>query len=81
MARLCYQTDFLPWHCCWSSMATTERGLRSCMWGTQLTCCCQIDVGHGRKAIVIFVPVPLLPNWHKIQQRYDSQPLCCASSC
>lgn len=29
----------------------------------------QIDVGHGRKAIVIFVPVPLLPGWHKSQQR------------
>jgi len=29
----------------------------------------QIDVGSGRKAIVIFVPVPLLPAWHKIQQR------------
>ncbi len=29
----------------------------------------QIEVGHGRKAIVIFVPVPLLSAWHKSQQR------------
>lgn len=30
----------------------------------------QIDVSHGKKAIVIFVPVPLLPGFHKVQQRY-----------
>ena len=29
----------------------------------------QIEVGHGRKAIVIFVPVPLLQGFHKVQQR------------
>ncbi|KAJ9659369.1 ribosomal protein S7A [Coniosporium apollinis] len=29
----------------------------------------EIEVGHGRKAIVIFVPVPLLQGWHKSQQR------------
>ncbi|KAG9195576.1 hypothetical protein G6011_00697 [Alternaria panax] len=29
----------------------------------------EIEVGHGRKAIVIFVPVPLLSGWHKAQQR------------
>jgi len=29
----------------------------------------EIEVGHGRKAIVIFVPVPSLPGWHKVQQR------------
>ncbi|KAK4961584.1 ribosomal protein S7A [Elasticomyces elasticus] len=28
-----------------------------------------IEVGHGRKAIVIFVPVPLLVGWHRSQQR------------
>ena len=32
----------------------------------------QIEVGHGKKAIVIFVPVPLLLNFHKVQQRYAS---------
>lgn len=30
----------------------------------------QVEVGHGKKAIVIFVPVPLLPGFHKVQQRY-----------
>ncbi|KAF1827755.1 ribosomal protein S7e [Dissoconium aciculare CBS 342.82] len=29
----------------------------------------EIEVGHGRKAIVIFVPVPLLQGWHRSQQR------------
>lgn len=29
----------------------------------------QIETGHGKKAIVIFVPVPLLQGWHRSQQR------------
>jgi small subunit ribosomal protein S7e len=29
----------------------------------------QIEVGHGKKAIVIFVPVPLLQGFRKVQQR------------
>jgi hypothetical protein len=29
----------------------------------------QVDVGHGRKALIIFVPIPLLAQWHKSQQR------------
>src|ERR1700761_3576634 len=29
----------------------------------------QLEVGHGKRAIVVFVPVPLLPGFHKIQQR------------
>jgi hypothetical protein len=29
----------------------------------------QVEVGHGKKAIIVFVPVPLLGNFHKIQQR------------
>ena len=33
-------------------------------------CAMQIEVGQGKKAIVIFVPVPLLQGFHKIQQRY-----------
>ena len=32
----------------------------------------ELEVGHGKKAIVIFVPVPLLQSFHKIQQRYAS---------
>ncbi|KIV88053.1 40S ribosomal protein S7 [Exophiala mesophila] len=29
----------------------------------------ELEVGHGKRAIVIFVPVPLLANFHKVQQR------------
>ncbi len=29
----------------------------------------QIEVGHGKKAIVIFVPVPTLQGFHRVQQR------------
>lgn len=29
----------------------------------------EVEVGKGKKAIVVFVPVPLLPQYHKIQQR------------
>ncbi|RMZ86430.1 hypothetical protein DV736_g6342, partial [Chaetothyriales sp. CBS 134916] len=29
----------------------------------------ELEVGHGKRAIVLFVPVPLLPGFHKIQQR------------
>ncbi|KAK8049845.1 40S ribosomal protein S7 [Apiospora phragmitis] len=28
-----------------------------------------IEVGHGKKAIAIFVPVPLLQGFHRVQQR------------
>lgn len=30
----------------------------------------QLEVGQGKRAIVIFVPVPLLPAFHKVQQRW-----------
>jgi small subunit ribosomal protein S7e len=29
----------------------------------------ELEVGHGKRAIVIFVPVPLLAGFHKVQQR------------
>ncbi|KAK7746110.1 ribosomal protein S7A [Diatrype stigma] len=29
----------------------------------------EIEVGHGKKAIVIFVPVPSLAGFHRVQQR------------
>ncbi|OAL22937.1 40S ribosomal protein S7 [Fonsecaea multimorphosa] len=29
----------------------------------------QLEVGHGKRAVVIFVPVPLLAGFHKVQQR------------
>lgn len=40
----------------------------------------QIEVGHGKKAIAIFVPVPLLQGFHKIQQRYEKYPILQVSS-
>ena len=30
----------------------------------------QLEVGSGKKAIIVFVPVPLLDGFHKVQQRY-----------
>ncbi|KAL1921199.1 40S ribosomal protein eS7 [Calcarisporiella thermophila] len=35
----------------------------------QITAAKELEIGGGRKAIVIFVPVPLLEQFHKIQQR------------
>ncbi|KAH0841278.1 40S ribosomal protein S7 [Fonsecaea monophora] len=29
----------------------------------------ELEVGHGKRAIVVFVPVPLLAGFHKVQQR------------
>merc|ERR1711959_12413 len=43
--------------------------LRSSLRPLQFVSAREIEVGHGRKAIVIFVPVPLLQGWHKVQQR------------
>ena len=36
---------------------------------SRLTINLQVEVTHGKKAIIIFVPVPLLQAFHKIQQR------------
>ena len=35
----------------------------------QFTAAKEIEIGHGRKAIVIFVPVPQLKQFHKVQSR------------
>ncbi|PTB75688.1 ribosomal protein S7e [Trichoderma longibrachiatum ATCC 18648] len=32
----------------------------------------EIEVGHGKKAIVIFVPVPALQGFHRVQQRISA---------
>ena len=49
----------------------------------QISAAREVDVRGGKKAIVIFVPVPQLKAFHKVQQRYVSsvQPdllSCCA---
>ncbi|KAI8905134.1 ribosomal protein S7e [Gorgonomyces haynaldii] len=41
------------------------KGLR----GLQFTGAKEIEIGHGRKAIVVFVPVPLLKQFQKIAAR------------
>jgi len=35
----------------------------------QISTAKEVDLSGGKKAIVIFVPVPLLKSFHKIQQR------------
>jgi small subunit ribosomal protein S7e len=37
----------------------------------QISAAREVDVRGGKKAIVVFVPVPQLKAFHKIQQRYD----------
>ncbi|CAF9909302.1 MAG: 40S ribosomal protein [Heterodermia speciosa] len=43
--------------------------MRSALRPLQFVSAREVEVGHGKKAIVIFVPVPLLPGFHKVQQR------------
>ncbi|EDU46394.1 40S ribosomal protein S7 [Pyrenophora tritici-repentis Pt-1C-BFP] len=56
---------------CSRGMKNPNTTMRSRASPTHLQCTTEeaIEVGHGRKAIVIFVPVPLLAGWHKAQQR------------
>jgi len=50
-------------------LETNIPDLKSALRPLQFVSAREIEVGHGRKAIVIFVPVPLLGGWHKVQQR------------
>ncbi|KAJ3130875.1 40S ribosomal protein [Physocladia obscura] len=43
--------------------------LKSDLRGLQFTNAKEIEIGHGKKAVVIFVPVPLLKAFHKVQTR------------
>ncbi|KAA8913042.1 ribosomal protein S7e [Sphaerosporella brunnea] len=43
--------------------------LKSTLRPLQFASAKEIEVGQGKKAIVIFVPVPLLQGFHKVQQR------------
>ncbi|KAI8926020.1 ribosomal protein S7e [Entophlyctis helioformis] len=43
--------------------------LKADLRGIQFTAAKEIDIGHGRKAIIVFVPVPLLKQFHKVQAR------------
>ena len=43
--------------------------LKADLKGLQFTAAKEVEVGRGKKAIVIFVPVPLLKQFHKVQTR------------
>lgn len=50
-------------------LETNIPDLKSALRPLQFVSARELEVGHGKKAIVIFVPVPLLPGFHKVQQR------------
>ncbi|KAI8803622.1 ribosomal protein S7e [Cladochytrium replicatum] len=43
--------------------------LKADLRGLQFTTAKEVDIGHGKRAVVLFVPVPLLKNFHKVQSR------------
>jgi small subunit ribosomal protein S7e len=43
--------------------------LKQDLQGLQFHAAKEVEIGHGRKAILIFVPVPLLKVFHKVQVR------------
>lgn len=50
-------------------LETQVGDLKAALRPLQFSSAREIEVGGGKKAIVIFVPVPLLANFHKVQQR------------
>ncbi|KAL9114994.1 MAG: hypothetical protein Q9227_001238 [Pyrenula ochraceoflavens] len=50
-------------------LETNTPDLKSSLRPLQFVSARELEAGHGKKAIVIFVPVPLLQNYHKVQQR------------
>lgn len=52
-----------------SELEANVSDLKSALRPLQFASAKELEVGHGKKAIVIFVPVPLLQSFHKIQQR------------
>jgi len=50
-------------------LETNIPDMRAALRPLQFVSAREIEVGHGRKAIVIFVPVPSLQGWHRSQQR------------
>ncbi|RVD84224.1 40S ribosomal protein eS7 [Arthrobotrys flagrans] len=47
----------------------TNVELKAALRPLQIQSAKELEIGQGKKAIVIFVPVPLLSNFHKVQQR------------
>ncbi|GAB1735168.1 hypothetical protein NU219Hw_g234t1 [Hortaea werneckii] len=50
-------------------LETNVPDMRGALRPLQFMSAREIEVGHGKKAIAIFVPVPLLGGWHRSQQR------------
>ncbi|KAI4142514.1 MAG: hypothetical protein LQ340_007321 [Diploschistes diacapsis] len=50
-------------------LETNTADMKSALRPLQFVSAKELEVGHGKKAIVIFVPVPLLAGFHKVQQR------------
>ncbi|KAL2043037.1 hypothetical protein N7G274_004096 [Stereocaulon virgatum] len=50
-------------------LETNIPDMKSALRPLQFVSAREIEVGHGKKAIVLFVPVPLLPGFHKVQPR------------
>ncbi|KAF3929202.1 hypothetical protein AA313_de0203337 [Arthrobotrys entomopaga] len=50
-------------------LETNTSELKAALRPLQFQSAKELEVGHGKKAIVIFVPVPLLSNFHKIHPR------------
>ncbi|EJT82199.1 40S ribosomal protein S7 [Gaeumannomyces tritici R3-111a-1] len=50
-------------------LETNTADLKSALRPLQLVSAREIEVGNGKKAIAIFVPVPSLQGFHRVQQR------------
>jgi len=50
-------------------LETNTADLKSALRPLQFVSAREIEVGHGKKAIVILVPVPSLQGFHRVQQR------------
>ncbi|KIW50219.1 40S ribosomal protein S7 [Exophiala xenobiotica] len=50
-------------------LETNIPDLKSALRPLQFVSARELEVGHGKRAVVVFVPVPLLGGFHKIQQR------------
>lgn len=44
--------------------------LKSELRQLQISAAKEVDVKGGKKAVVVFVPVPMVKAFHKVQQRY-----------
>ncbi|KAA8646190.1 40S ribosomal protein eS7 [Aspergillus tanneri] len=50
-------------------LESNTQDLKATLRPLQFVSAREVEVGHGKKAVIVFVPVPLLQGFHKIQQR------------